>query len=85
MSAVSVAQENERFDIQDINIISESFDKEHDFMYYVARWNKSYSKQSEFRERFERWSVVDAYIEEVNAPNSGYTHTAGHNEFSDWT
>ena len=28
--------------------------------------------------------MVDDYINEVNAPNSGYTHTAGHNQFSDW-
>ena len=32
-----------------------------------------------------RWEVVDDYINEVNAFNSGYTHTAAHNQFSDWT
>jgi len=28
---------------------------------------------------------IDAYITEVNAPGSDYTHTAAHNKFSDYT
>lgn len=28
---------------------------------------------------------IDRVIEEVNAPDSEYTHTAAHNKFSDWT
>ena len=35
--------------------------------------------------RFERWSMVDQYIQEINSPDSGSKHTAGHNSFSDWT
>ena len=35
--------------------------------------------------RMARWEFVDDYINEVNAFDSGYTHTAAHNQFSDWT
>jgi len=28
---------------------------------------------------------MDKYIKEVNAPNSEYTHEAGHNEYSTWS
>ena len=35
--------------------------------------------------RMTRWERVDDYINEVNEFNSGFTHTAAHNQFSDWT
>jgi hypothetical protein len=28
---------------------------------------------------------MDAFIKQNNHPDSGETHTAGHNKFSDWT
>jgi hypothetical protein len=31
------------------------------------------------------WLETNAFVNEVNAPESEYTHTAGHNMFSDWT
>ena len=55
------------------------------FIYYIASMNKSYKTQDEFQERMERWAIVDDYIDEVNAYDSGFTHTAAHNQFSDWT
>ena len=55
------------------------------FIYYIASENKSYKTQEEFQMRMARWELVDDYINEVNAFDSGYTHTAAHNQFSDWT
>lgn len=59
----------------------------HEFSYmkYVAQWNKSYGTREEFVFRMNRWLEADAFIQEVNAPGSEYTHTAGHNLFSDYT
>ena len=58
---------------------------EFEFMKYIARWNKSYGTREEYNARMERWREVDAFIKEVNAPDSEYTHTAAHNKFSDWS
>merc|ERR1712166_146400 len=55
------------------------------FMKYIAEHNKNYGTIEEYTARFNRFAEMDKYIEEVNAPNSGSTHTAGHNKFSDWT
>jgi C1A family cysteine protease len=55
------------------------------FMKYIADFNKSYGTREEFNFRMARWIEVDAFVKEVNAPGSEYTHTAGHNKFSDFT
>jgi hypothetical protein len=55
------------------------------FMKFIATHNKNYATLEEYAIRFGRFVEMDKYIEEVNAPNSGFTHTAGHNKFSDWT
>jgi C1A family cysteine protease len=55
------------------------------FIYYLASQNKSYKTREEFEVRLARWEMVDNYISEVNDFNSGFTHTAAHNQFSDWT
>ena len=59
--------------------------KEFEFMKYVAKWNKSYATVEEFKHRLAQYMRLDAFIEEVNAPGSDYTHTAAHNKFSDYT
>jgi hypothetical protein len=58
---------------------------EFEFMKYIARHNKNYGTVEEYNARLNRFLETDAFINEVNAPNSEYTHTAGHNKFSDWT
>ena len=64
---------------------SYAIDAEFEFTKYIAQWNKQYSTREEFDLRLSRWLTTNEYIEEVNAPGSGHTHTAGHNHFSDWT
>jgi len=58
---------------------------EFDFMRWIAKHNRSYATREEYNVRLARFIEVDAYVKMVNAPNSGYTHTAGHNKFSDYT
>ena len=58
---------------------------EFEYMKYVSEWNKSYATREEFETRMARWLEADKFIKMVNAPDSEYTHTAGHNNFSDWT
>lgn len=58
---------------------------EFEFMKWVAKHNKSYGTREEFFFRMEKWLEVDAFIQEVNAEGSEYTHTAGHNHLSDLT
>ena len=59
--------------------------KESEFVIWMSRFNKSYESVDEYKVRFGHWNVIDKFISEVNAPDSGYTHTAGHNKFSDWS
>lgn len=56
-----------------------------DFMKYIAKHNKSYDTREEYQFRLERFIETDKFVQEVNEPNSEYTHTAAHNKFSDWT
>jgi hypothetical protein len=51
----------------------------------MATFNKSYQDSAEFEIRFARFQEVDAFVNSVNAPGSGYTHRAGHNQFSTWS
>ena len=55
------------------------------FMEYIIEFGKSYSTRAEFEERLLNFIEMDKFIEEVNRPGSGYTHEAGHNEYSDWS
>ena len=63
----------------------EPHQKHFDFMQFITKHNKSYATIEEFAMRFDNWLVIDAFVEEVNAPGSEYTHTAGHNFLSDYT
>ena len=63
----------------------EPHQKHFDFMQCITKHNKSYATLEEFAMRFENWLEIDAFIEEVNAEDSEYTHTAGHNRMSDFT
>lgn len=66
--------------VQDIDT-----DKYGKFMEYVVRFSKNYGTRMEFTEHLNRFLEMDEYINLVNAPNSPYTHKAGHNLFSDWS
>lgn len=54
-------------------------------MNYIAKFGKSYPTVSEYALRLARFVEVDAFVKEVNAEGSEFTHTATHNKFSDWT
>jgi len=58
---------------------------EYEFMKWISTWNKTYHTREEYVARLGIWLEVDAFIKEVNAPDSEHTHTAGHNKFSDFT
>jgi hypothetical protein len=60
-------------------------DNEFMFVKYIAEFNKSYGTRAEFNARLARFIEVDAFVKEVNAEGSEYTHTAAHNKFSDFT
>jgi hypothetical protein len=55
------------------------------FMNFISAHNKNYETTEEFGFRFAQWLESDNLINKINAPNSGYTHTAGHNFMSDYT
>ena len=59
--------------------------EEFEFMSFIAKMNKSYATREEYTVRLARFMYADAHIKKVNAPYSGFTHTAAHNKFSDWT
>jgi cathepsin F len=65
--------------------VSEDSEKEFKFMKYIAKFGQNYSTIEEFEHRFGTWARMDSFIELVNSPDSEYTHTAGHNQFSTWT
>jgi len=54
-------------------------------MNYISHHGRSFGTQEEFKFRFEQWMATDKFVKEVNAANSGYTHKAAHNKFSDRT
>jgi len=55
------------------------------FMKYIAKHNKNYGTREEYTARMARFVAMDEFINKVNAPDSEHTHTAAHNQFSDWT
>ena len=48
-------------------------------MEYLVRYNKSYGTKMEFDSHMSNFLDMDDYIQKVNAPESKYTHKAGHN------
>jgi len=58
---------------------------ENEFIEWIARFGASYGTRAEFEFRLATWMEVDAYVKEVNAPDSRFTHEAGHNHLSDRT
>jgi C1A family cysteine protease len=58
--------------------------KEFQFMQHVAKWGNDFKTLEEYSARFARWVEVDLFIAAINHPESGETHTAGHNKFSTW-
>jgi len=63
---------------------SENSQKEFEFMSFVAKHGKDYKTVEEYALRFARWLETDIFIAAINHPDSGETHTAGHNKFSTW-
>ena len=55
-----------------------------EFFNYLAKFNKAYSTDTEFKLRFERFAATHAHIEAHNNQENN-SYTAGHNQFSDWT
>lgn len=54
-------------------------------MQWMSKHNKNYTDVTEYQLRHEIWLIMDEFVTEVNSKDSAYTHTAAHNEFSDWT
>jgi hypothetical protein len=65
--------------------VSQDSEKEFEFMKFIAKFGKNYKTIAEFEHRMGTWHRMDSFINLVNSPDSEYTHTAGHNKFSDWT
>lgn len=63
----------------------QDFDKQFEFIQYIAKFGKNYPTIEEFEHRFGTWAKMDSFINLVNSPDSEYTHTAAHNKFSTWT
>ena len=55
------------------------------FMKFIADHSKNYQTLEEYYHRFENWMENETFINQVNSPDSAWTHTAGHNQFSDLT
>jgi len=59
-------------------------EKEFEFMKHISTYGDNFKTLEEYTARFARWLEADAFIEMINHPDSGETHTAGHNKFSTW-
>merc|ERR1712156_1410571 len=55
-----------------------------EFFNYLAKFNKAYSTDTEFKLRFERFAATHAHIEAHNNQENN-SYTADHNQLSDWT
>jgi hypothetical protein len=58
--------------------------KEFEFMMHISKYGDNFKTLEEYTARFARWLEADAFIAMINHPESGETHTAGHNKFSTW-
>jgi hypothetical protein len=56
-----------------------------EFMNFIAKHSKNYSSVEEYNFRLDRYLEIDSFIKKNNDPSSRETHTAAHNQFSDWT
>ena len=54
-----------------------------DYLTYMAKFGKVVKTVEDFAMRVEIFKQTHSFIQEHN--NSGETHVAGHNQFSDWT
>ena len=54
-------------------------------MAYLAKYSKSYKSKHEYVSSLKNFLSMDKYIDTINKPGSGYSHTAGHNKYSDWS
>merc|ERR1719197_662043 len=52
------------------------------YLKYIAEWGKSHVDVTDFNGRLANFIKTHNFIEEINAGNE--THTAAHNQFSDW-
>jgi hypothetical protein len=66
-----------------VSMAEENLSVEFEFMNFIAKYNKNYTNMEEYAARFANWKILDDVVKKVNAPGSGYTHTAGHNKGSD--
>jgi cathepsin F len=64
---------------------SENSQKEFEFMSFISKHGKDYKTIEDYAHRFATWLKMDDFVNEVNHPDSDYTHVAGHNKFSTWT
>ena len=55
-----------------------------EYVNYLAKFNKNYDLESEFKMRFERFVETHEFIKKHNEQEN-VAYTAGHNQFSDWT
>jgi C1A family cysteine protease len=58
---------------------------EFEFMQWAAKHGRNYTTVQEFQTRMATWLEMNEFILAINHPDSGFSHTAGHNKFSDWT
>ena len=56
---------------------------EFEYMQYVAKFNKVSNDVQEFQVRMMNFANTEKFIQAHNQSNA--THTAGHNQFSDWS
>ena len=56
---------------------------EHDFIQFVAKYNKPYATYEEYLSRFENFKITNVEIEKFNSENGSSVHA--HNNMSDWT
>ena len=52
------------------------------YLKYIAEWGKSHIDVTDFNARLANFVKTHEFINEINSGNE--THTAGHNQFSDW-
>jgi len=45
---------------------------EMNFIRWIAKWSTSYKTTEEYQTRLENWLKADAFIREVNDPNSAW-------------
>jgi hypothetical protein len=67
-----------------VSMAQDTASLEFEFMNFISKFNKNYINMEEYAARFANWKEADDVVKRVNAPGSGYTHTAAHNPMSDY-